>query len=280
MTGVGILEYFDQSDRADLAAKRRNSLEAARFAEASGCARVLIAEHHGRLSPSASPILFAAALAGQTSAIRVGTAVSLLRVRNTYLTAVDFASLAAVAGGRVDVGLGRGDFGGPGAHHVSAAERKDDAALDSAFSTLRDLLTVGCESLAPAEPAPQFWMHGTGIGSARCAVAHGMHYSFGLFLRDDVDAAAEAVDHYRGHSDGTVALAVSVVANRRAETAISAAAGVRDVAVNLVGDLDECADGISRLVRLTGVDEIILIELSSDLDDHLTAIGHIAKAVA
>jgi alkanesulfonate monooxygenase SsuD/methylene tetrahydromethanopterin reductase-like flavin-dependent oxidoreductase (luciferase family) len=280
MTGLGILEYFDQSDRSDLAAKRRRSLEAARFADTHGVARVLVAEHHGRTSPSASPILYAAVLASHTSNVRVGTAVSLLRVRNTYLTAVDFAALAAFAGDRVDVGLGRGDFGGPGAHHVGPALRKDDAELDQAFDTLRALLAEGCESLAPTDPMPQFWLHGTGIGSAQCAIDHGMHYSFGLFLRDDVDAAIEAIHHYRERSDGTTALAVSVVANRRPEVAIADAAGVRDVAVNMVGDLDECAEGIRRLIGLTGADEVLLIELSDDTDDHLAAIDFIAKEVA
>ena len=280
MARLGILEYFDQSDRRDVAAKRSRSLEAAVFADRRGCSRVLVAEHHGRRSPSASPVLLAAVLAGHTSDIRVGTAISLLRIRDTYLTAVDFATLAAVAGDRVDVGLGRGDFGGPGSHHISAAMRKSDEELERAFTALRRLLLDGCESLAPVAAAPQFWLHGTSRASAALAADLGMNFCFGLFLKNDVDAAVEAFARFADGSPGTAALAVSVVANRRPKQAAVDAAGVRDVAVNVVGGLDECAETVGRLVEVTGVDEVLLVELSDDPDDHLAAIDHIAGAVA
>lgn len=280
MVRLGILEYFDQSDRRSLDEKRRRSLETARFADTHGCSRVLVAEHHGPLSPSASPVLFAAVIASHTSAIRVGTAVSLLRVRDTYLTAVDFSSLAGVAGDRVDVGLGRGDFGGPGSHRVEPALRKNDARLEDAFGELRRLLLEGCESMAPATHAPQFWMHGTSSGSAAVAARLGMHFCFGLFLKNDVDTAIEAVRRYRDSTDGTVALAVSMVANRDRRKALADAAGVRDVALNLVGEPGECADAVDRLIDMTGADELILAELSDDTDDHLEAVDYMTKSLS
>jgi len=278
VTALGLLELFDQSDRRTVVEKQRRSLEAARFADTEGYARVLVAEHHARLSPSASPIQWATVLAARTERVRVGTGVSLLRLHDTYLTAVEYAALIAVAGDRVDAGLGRGDFRGPGGHRFNPY-RKDDAELESAFAELRHLLLDGSESMPPVDDPPQFWLHGASTGSAAAAVRLGMRYCFGLFFQDDLDVAASALRYAADHHTPT-ALAVSVVANRVPAEAHRDAAGVRDVALNVVGGLDECAETVHRLVELTGADEVILGELSSDTDDHLAAISAIGKAIA
>lgn len=183
-----------------------------------------------------------------------------------------------MADDRTDVGLGRGDFRGPGSEWFGRT-RKSDQELEQAFLDLRRLLSEGSPALPAVAPPPQFWLHGASHGSAMAAVRLRMNYCFGLFFKDDLDTSRAALECAAQHGLHT-ALAVSVVANRHPARAQQDAAGVRDVALNLVGGLDECAESVARLVELTGAEEVILGELSSDADDHLTAVDTIGKAIA
>src|SRR5262244_2611039 len=84
-------------------------LEIAQASETLGFDNVWLAEHHfstyGYLS---RPAQLATYIAARTTRIRVGTAVIVVPLHHPLVIAEEIATLDLLAGGRVDIGLGRG----------------------------------------------------------------------------------------------------------------------------------------------------------------------------
>ena len=84
-------------------------VEVAQAAEALGFRSVWLAEHHfstyGYLS---RPAQLATYIAAKTTRLRVGTAVIVVPLHHPLVVAEEIATLDLLAGGRVDIGLGRG----------------------------------------------------------------------------------------------------------------------------------------------------------------------------
>jgi luciferase family oxidoreductase group 1 len=84
-------------------------VEIAQAAETLGFRNVWLAEHHfstyGYLS---RPVQLATYIAARTTRLRVGTAVIVVPLHHPLVIAEEIATLDLLAGGRVDVGLGRG----------------------------------------------------------------------------------------------------------------------------------------------------------------------------
>src|SRR5205085_1839499 len=81
----------------------------AQAAESLGFGNVWLAEHHfstyGYLS---RPAQLATFIAAKTTRLRVGTAVIVVPLHHPLIVAEEIATLDLLAGGRVDIGLGRG----------------------------------------------------------------------------------------------------------------------------------------------------------------------------
>src|SRR3954469_24779868 len=84
-------------------------LEQAQAAESLGFRNVWLGEHHfstyGYLS---RPLQLATFIAAKTTRLRVGTAVIVVPLHHPLIVAEEIATLDLLAGGRVDIGLGRG----------------------------------------------------------------------------------------------------------------------------------------------------------------------------
>src|SRR5205814_3245435 len=84
-------------------------VEVAQAAESLGYRNVWLAEHHfstyGYLS---RPAQLATYIAAKTTTLRVGTAVIVVPLHHPLVVAEEIATLDLLAGGRVDIGLGRG----------------------------------------------------------------------------------------------------------------------------------------------------------------------------
>jgi luciferase family oxidoreductase group 1 len=84
-------------------------IELAQAADTLGFRNVWLAEHHfstyGYLS---RPVQLATYIAAKTTRLRVGTAVIVVPLHHPLVVAEEIATLDLVAGGRVDIGLGRG----------------------------------------------------------------------------------------------------------------------------------------------------------------------------
>ena len=86
-----------------------DTVDLAQAAERLGYSRFWVAEHHGVSDAiaSATPEVLIAHLAAKTDEIRVGSGTVLLNHYSPFKVAETFASLDALAPGRVDLGLGR-----------------------------------------------------------------------------------------------------------------------------------------------------------------------------
>lgn len=85
-------------------------LEQVQYAEELGFHSAWLAEHHfTRYGLAPSPLMLATFLAGKTSRIRLGTAITILPFHNPVQLAEQVAMLDVLSGGRVDLGVGRGE---------------------------------------------------------------------------------------------------------------------------------------------------------------------------
>ncbi|GAA3171807.1 MULTISPECIES: MsnO8 family LLM class oxidoreductase [Streptomyces] len=90
------------------AAALRDTVELARHAERLGYHRFWVSEHHGVPGVAGSaPTVLAAAVAGATETIRVGTGGVMLPNHRPMVVAEQFGVLEALFPGRIDMGLGR-----------------------------------------------------------------------------------------------------------------------------------------------------------------------------
>lgn len=77
-------------------------------AEALGFSGVFFGEHHGSSYIVSAPHMLLAAVAAQTTRVRLGTAVTLLPTNDPVRLAEDFATLDVLSNGRAEIGLGTG----------------------------------------------------------------------------------------------------------------------------------------------------------------------------
>ena len=106
--GLSLLDRTRTRTGSDDAAALRGTLDRAARAEQLGYDRFWVAEHHGVPGVAgASPAVLLAALAGRTSSIRLGSAGVMLPHHQPLVVAEQFATLTALAPGRVDLGVGR-----------------------------------------------------------------------------------------------------------------------------------------------------------------------------
>jgi luciferase family oxidoreductase group 1 len=128
-----------------------HTVERARRAEALGYDRFWVAEHHGVPGVAGSaPAVLLAVLTGQTSRIRLGSAGVMLPHHQPLVVAEQFATLAAVAPGRIDLGVGRSPgFTAP----VRRALRQEDTDFAADVGELRAHLEGTAEFTAHPRPA-------------------------------------------------------------------------------------------------------------------------------
>ena len=111
----------------------REPLALAQQAETLGYHRFWIAEHHNTPQlASPSPELLIAWILGQTKRIRVGSGGVMLQHYSPYKVAENFNVLAAIAPGRVDLGVGKAPGGLPPLYPrlaVRPKSRRKKAAL-------------------------------------------------------------------------------------------------------------------------------------------------------
>jgi alkanesulfonate monooxygenase SsuD/methylene tetrahydromethanopterin reductase-like flavin-dependent oxidoreductase (luciferase family) len=274
---IGLLEYLDVVHDGGIAEKQRAAFRGALLAEEIGYQRVWIPEHHGPGSPCASPVTVSAAVGSHTSRIRVGSAVSLLRVRDPYLTLVDFYQAAYLCDGRLDIGLGRGDVGGPMARFATHLRKTDDE-VQKALEEFPELMSEYAQAVEPLPSGCEVWLHGSGIRSAEMAAKLGLNYCHALFLNPDIDTCIWALRRHRERGSRTrSAVALAVVVNPD-EDVTGRPLGKIGLKISCAGPAADCARTALRAVALADADELIIAELSEPAR-HLSAIEELYAAV-
>lgn len=177
----------------------RDTLELAREAEALGYHRFWVAEHHGVPGVAGSaPTVLAAAVAGATARIRVGTGGVMLPNHRPLVVAEQFGVLESLFPGRIDMGLGRSVGFTDGVRRALGRDKDDaddfDAQLAELLGWFRGTSATGVHA-RPAEglTVPPFVL-AMGEGAAVAARA-GLPMVVGD-LRDR-DRMRRAIDRYR-----------------------------------------------------------------------------------
>ncbi|MEV2253316.1 LLM class flavin-dependent oxidoreductase [Streptomyces sp. NPDC050147] len=167
---------------------------AARELDRLGYHRLWFAEHHHSPAIGAfPPSIMTARIAASTSALRVGSGGVLAPHHAPLMVAEQFATLAALHPGRIDLGIGRG----PGTFHEGAARalrRGAGPATDEEYArdvaaTLEFLTEVGLGEL------PEPWLLASSRAGATLAAELGLPIAVAHHIRPD--NTVEALDHYR-----------------------------------------------------------------------------------
>ncbi len=202
------LSVLDQSPIAEgmtAADALANTLDLARKCDAAGYTRYWLAEHHA--SPAlagCAPEALIGPVALATKRIRVGSGGVMLPHYSPFKVAQTFAMLAALAPGRIDLGLGRA----PGSDQRTAfalqrdrsrrmphddfppnlaellAYLGDGLPADHPFAALRETMPTGGGQVAP-------WLLGSSTDSAAWAAETGLPYCIADFINSDGLAQAE-----------------------------------------------------------------------------------------
>lgn len=185
------------------------SIAQAELADELGYLRYWFAEHHNLESvASTSPAVLIGTAASRTSRIRLGSGGVMLPIHAPFVVAEQFATLEAVAPGRIDLGLGRSSGSDFVVASLLGTDRRVAGEFADHIATLSTLLEpdgadlrlssgqVFKVSVTPrATGRPQLWVLGSSSHSATVAAHLGLpyvfaHHFFGL-------GTAEALDTYR-----------------------------------------------------------------------------------
>ncbi|MFC4453176.1 LLM class flavin-dependent oxidoreductase [Deinococcus sonorensis] len=186
----------------------QRTLDLARFTDRLGYTRYWMAEHHNMASVvSSAPEVLLGALATQTRRIRIGSGGIMLPNHSPLKVAETFRTLAGLAPGRVDLGLGRA----PGTDQVTAlALRRNQEAVyaDDFPQQLAYLRAFSGEGefpdghpfarvqASPVDvPLPPLYLLSSSGYSARLAAQLGLGFAFAHHFSPA--AAAESMQMYR-----------------------------------------------------------------------------------
>lgn len=177
----------------------------ARRVDELGFRRIWVAEHHGyRSVGSIAPQVLATHLAGSTAALRVGSGGVLLPNHAPLAVAEQFATLAALHPGRIDLGVGRGP-GTTDARAVRALRGTDEPVTDAAYrAAVVELLghlagEDGPRVLAGAGRPPEPWLLASSAGGAAVAAELGLPLAVGHHIRpgNTIDALTRYRDGFQ-----------------------------------------------------------------------------------
>jgi probable LLM family oxidoreductase len=107
---LGLVTFADLSATVSPEQRMRELLEEARLADELGLEVFAVGEHHRRDYLVSSPATVLAAIAAQTSRIRLSSAVTVLSSDDPVRVFQQFAHVDLISGGRVEIMAGRGSF--------------------------------------------------------------------------------------------------------------------------------------------------------------------------
>ncbi|MBA9025116.1 LLM class flavin-dependent oxidoreductase [Peribacillus huizhouensis] len=230
------LSILDQSPIEDGGAEiaLRDTVKLAQKAEQLGYYRFWVSEHHNSdLVAGSAPEVLVSYLLARTNTIRIGSGGVMLQHYSPYKVAETFNVLAALAPGRVDLGVGKGPGGLP---NSTEALQQGDSTL-SFEEKLQGLNRFISNELreenertelravpAVKRPADLFLLGASGA-SAQLAAESKLSYVFAHFFNSGDSLLIDAITEYRTHWNGdfppTFILALSVVVAETDEVAQS-----------------------------------------------------------
>ncbi|MFM0644171.1 LLM class flavin-dependent oxidoreductase [Paraburkholderia bryophila] len=254
----------------------RFTVRLAQRAEALGYKRYWIAEHHGAPGlASSAPEIVVSHLLAHTSRIRVGSGGVMLQHYSPFKVAESFRVLAALAPGRVDLGVGKAPGGLPlttrALQWFHDKAKKPDfahqlAELDAflKWGVAEDHPLAGAVALpTPPEP-PQRVLLGGSPESAALAAQHDWQYCYAGHFNGDEANIERSFDAYRSATGRTPLLAVYAFAAESKAEAQRQVGALRVFKVRLAGGQTvnlPSPEAAAEFARQIGVTDFRLNEL-------------------
>jgi alkanesulfonate monooxygenase SsuD/methylene tetrahydromethanopterin reductase-like flavin-dependent oxidoreductase (luciferase family) len=172
------------------------ALELAVASESLGFGSIWLAEHHfSTYGYLARPLQLATYIAARTTRLRVGTAVIVVPLHHPLIVAEEIATLDLLAGGRADIGLGRGyqqyEFARLGLELDTARQRWEEsvdiiirALAGKPFSYDGSLYQIPETTVFPQpvqQPHPPIWVTAQSPESVAATVRRGFNLMTGGF---------------------------------------------------------------------------------------------------
>lgn len=215
------------------------TLDYARLADRLGYHRFWLAEHHALPSlASAAPEILIAQIAALTRRIRVGSGGVLLQHYSAFKVAELFSVLAALAPGRIDLGIGKSPGGLPLATRALQRELNPDSArqLDRKLSELAEWLAGGRDDVViqprPAI-APEAFLLGGSPASAERAAKLGWNFVHAGHQDGDRGNTLETLSRFESIAGFRPAIAVQAFAAPSRAEAEDRVAGLKVVRLHL-----------------------------------------------
>jgi alkanesulfonate monooxygenase SsuD/methylene tetrahydromethanopterin reductase-like flavin-dependent oxidoreductase (luciferase family) len=208
---ASVFSIFDAYSEERLGSDRYEQvIEMARFADTHGYDTFWVAEHHFQLTGTLpSPPVFLAALARETSRIRMGPLVSVLPLHNPVELAEQYALVDRLSGGRLEIGVGSGntpvDFQGFGVDMARRTELFDAAfvlflkALKGEAIDAPNLPTGSVKlNVRPIQlPHPPLWVAAGRLESVRHVGAIGLNLALIPYATvDSIDELRDMIKEY------------------------------------------------------------------------------------
>ncbi len=221
----------------------QRTLALAQAAERLGFHRFWVAEHHDTadLASSAPELVISWLLAG-TRHIRVGSGGVMLQHYSPYKVAESFNTLASIAPGRVDLGVGKAPGGLPFSTIALQSEREAGRELD--FNGLLTDLTTFLDGTqgtdrAKATPspvtAPERFLRGASVDSGELAAGQGWGFVFARHLNGDEALLAASVERYRQLTGRPPVVAVAAILSRDGREAAAQGERFRPLKLHVAG---------------------------------------------
>ncbi|RXT56189.1 alkanal monooxygenase [Bosea sp. Tri-44] len=224
----------------------QRTIALAQAAERLGYRRFWLAEHHGFPGlASSAPEVLVAHLIARTRRIRVGSGGVLLQHYSPYKVAETFNLLAALAPGRIDLGIGKAPGGLPLStkalriQHDPERARSFEALLAELDGFLAGVLDAsdplaGAQALPKPPVAAERFLLGASPDSARLAAKHGWRFVFAGQLNGDPKALEAALDaHAKAGATELPLLGLAALAAATAEEARALTEPLRVVRLTL-----------------------------------------------
>ncbi|MFC0330453.1 LLM class flavin-dependent oxidoreductase [Paenibacillus sepulcri] len=226
-----------------------NTVKLAQLAESLGFERFWVSEHHDSpLMAGSSPEVLISYLLARTEKIRIGSGGVMLQHYSPYKVAENFNVLAALAPGRVELGIGRAPGGLPRSTKALQKGQTDSPSLAEKLIELEQFLhspagedhpLAGLQANPLTQQPAAIHMLGTSVSSAELAAERGYPYAFALFINNDPETAKKAFEVYRSNfnretgAQPKTILALSVIAADTHEEAVEMAGEFKNVRVTL-----------------------------------------------
>lgn len=298
---LGILDFGKQWIGLPAAQRIARTVRLVKEAEDAGFERYWLAEHHTQDSVLLAPEVVLPVLAQSTGRILLGPAGVLLRYYSPLKIAEVYLTMAAVAPGRIELGVCRGpgvtsDRIASALVSGNAAELTDnsfEAKLDELFDLLDSSRDPELRQEAGPYPLgvrpPDIWMLGSSPRSVKQALRHRCPFGLmGLFPAMEAHGPILMTDYLeQGRASlgtrvrGAVALAVVCApTDEEARRANEDLVRRGSYAGNVVGEPERCLAGLRQFAERYRVEDIVMACPSPDPTHHFCQIDLLANACA